>query len=100
MYFLETIPDECRKLRQLILFVNGLLNLIRIAVPILLVIIGSFDLGKAVVAGDEKEIKTTQGLLVKRLISAAAVFFVVTLVRVIMGIVDPNWVDCLNYYQK
>ena len=67
MYFLETIPDECRKLRQLILFVNGLLNLIRIAVPILLVIIGSFDLGKAVVAGDEKEIKTTQGLLVKDL---------------------------------
>ena len=97
MYFLEQI-NECKteELKQLYTFVNGLLNLIKIAVPILLVVMGSLDLGKAVMAGADKEIKEAQGLLVKRLISAVFVFFIGTLVAVIMGLVVPGWKSCIG----
>ena len=51
------------------------------------------DLGKAVVAGKDDEIKKNQQLLVKRAISAVAVFFVVTLVTLVFGIFASSGVD-------
>jgi len=95
MYFLsnEACPAELAKLFE---FVNSLLNLIKIAIPILLLIVGSIDLGKAVVAGEEKEIKAAQGMLVKRTMAAVAVFFVGTIVALAMSLVNEDWEDCLN----
>ena len=37
--------------------VGIIINVVWIGVPILLIVLGSIDLGKAVMAGDEKEIK-------------------------------------------
>ena len=45
------------------------------------------DLGKAVVASKEDEIKKGQQLFIKRLISAALVFFVIFIVKVLINLV-------------
>ncbi len=84
---------------------NGIIPLIQIGIPIILIVLGMFDLGKAVVASKEDEIKAAQKLLIKRVIYAVLIFFVVFLVQAIFNVVvssktgvegTGNWVDCWN----
>lgn len=80
--------DNCGGLKPLVKLVkHGLMPIVQIVIPIILIVYGVIDLGKAVIASDEKEIKTAQNRLIKRCIYAGLIFFVVTLVSVIMDIV-------------
>ena len=72
---------------------NGVFPLVQLGIPIILIILGTVDLGKAVIASDEKEVKAAQSRLIKRFIYAALVFFVVTLVSVLMNIVSKGGSD-------
>ncbi len=77
---------ECGGLEPIVQFIkHGVFPVIQIGIPILLILMGSIDLGKAVISNDDKEIKGATGKLVKRALMAVAVFFVVTLVRVVFG---------------
>lgn len=62
-------------------------TLIQIFVPILLIIWGMLDLGKAVMAQKDDEIKKGQQTFVKRIVAAAVVFFVVVIVRLVVSLV-------------
>ena len=81
--------------------VREIINLIKIGIPIILVIFGMLDLGKAVMAGKEDEMKKFQGALIKRVIYAVVVFLVVTIVQLVMTIVAgvDNGVDEDAWYQ-
>ena len=70
--------------------VSTAVDLIKIVVPILLVVFGMLDLGKAVMAQKEDEIKKGQQTFVKRLIAAVIVFLVVFLVELALGLVAPR----------
>ena len=83
--------------------VKSVLTIIQIAVPILLIIMGSMDLMQAVMAGKEDEIKNAQGTFVKRAIAAVIVFFIPLIVSLVMGLItidttangDPvSYKDC------
>ena len=67
--------------------VSTAINVIKIVVPILLVIFGMLDLMKGVTASKEDEIKKGQQIFIKRLISGALVFFVFTIVQLIVSFV-------------
>lgn len=97
------IDDGCRGLLPIVRVIRrGLYPIVQILIPIVLIIYGIIDLGKAVIASDEKEIKAAQSRLIKRCIYAALIFFVVTLVTLIMDIVadgqtgsdTKGWNDC------
>jgi len=76
-------------------FIKSALTLVQIFIPIALIVWGTIDLGKAVIASDEKAIKSNQQILVKRAISALLVFLVATIVSVLMGFVgNDDWQDC------
>lgn len=62
-------------------------TVIQIAVPVVLVIMGSLDLFKGIIAQKEDEIKKGQQMFVKRLIAAALVFFVFVIVKVVVSLV-------------
>lgn len=62
-------------------------NLIKIAVPILLIIFGMLDLAKAVVTNDDKEMKGAQTKLMKRAIYAVLVFLIISIVQLIFSAV-------------
>lgn len=101
MYFLEVIePGTCpADLKPVFTFIINILNLIKIVIPILLIVFGSIDLGKAVVAGEDKEVAKAQNMLVKRVITAAAIFFIVPLISLVMSLVTPTgskWNNCLD----
>ena len=103
------ILDACEGLGPVVAVVKGDFNIIKIGVPILLIIMGAIDLGKAVMASDDKEIKAATSKLIKRCIAAVAVFFAVTIVDVVMGLVakgetdsdganSSSWSACWNQY--
>ncbi len=71
----------------------GLFPIIQIGIPILLIVMGSIDLGKAVMSSDDKEIKGATGKLIKRAIAAVAVFFVTTIVSLLMGLFTTSGAD-------
>lgn len=81
----------------------GLLRLvykaIQIGVPIILIIVGMFDMGKAITQQKEDEIKKAQSLLVKKAIAAALVFLMFSLVSLVVSIVNidsDSW-NCVEY---
>lgn len=70
-------------------------RILQIAIPIALIIWGTIDLGKAVIAGKEDDIKKAQGPFVKRIVAAVIVFIVPWLVNFAMGLVSNNeWYEC------
>ncbi|MFA7689435.1 MAG: hypothetical protein WCX96_05050 [Bacilli bacterium] len=72
------------EIRGLISTVWSVITIIQFGIPIILIILGMLDLGKAVAAGEEKEIKDSQKLLMKRALSAVAVFFIIAIVSLIL----------------
>ena len=82
---------------------SAVLTVLQIVVPILLIIMGTIDMVKAVMAGKDDEIKKAQGTLIKRVIAAAIVFFIPLLVQLVLGIIpigDSNagvqFKDCIT----
>lgn len=69
-------------------FVGYVLYVFKIVIPLLLIIFGMLDLGKAVVASDDKEIKNATTKLAKRAVAAVVIFFLPMLIGVILGLVS------------
>lgn len=83
-------------------------TIIKIAVPVILIIMGMLDLGKAVMAQKDDEIKKAQSTFIKRIIAAVLVFFVVSIVTLVFSILanadDDKTIDndtitgCINLF--
>ena len=80
--------------------VHTIIVVIKIAVPVLLVIFGMLDLFKGITANKEDEIKKGQNIFVKRLISAAIIFFVISIVQLLVSFVasDEGIMTCANCF--
>lgn len=63
--------------------VGTIITIIQYAIPVIIVLLGTIDLGKAVMAGKDDEIKSAQKMLIKRLIYGIVIFFVVVVVKAI-----------------
>lgn len=92
---IEAFPGDIAHL------IATIINIIKIVVPILLIIWGMLDLGKSVIAQKEEEIKKGQKLFLKRLLTAAIVYFIIVIVDLVVGIIGGNgegkelW-DCID----
>ena len=89
--------DYCQELGTIITLLKNIVKLLQFLIPIGLILFGMLDLGKAVIAGKEDEMKKAQGTLIKRVIYAVAIFLVVTIVSFVMGMVgSKDWKECWN----
>lgn len=97
--------DNCRGFGFIIRIIkNGLFPILQIGIPIILIILGTLDLGKAVISSDDKSVKEAQSKLIKRCIYAILVFFIVTLVNLLFSMVGTiagddapglqSWSEC------
>ncbi|MFA5602901.1 MAG: hypothetical protein WDA21_04170 [Bacilli bacterium] len=84
------------EIRGLVTTIWSVITIIQYAIPIILIILGMLDLGKAVAAGEEKEIKESQKLLMKRALSAVAVFFVIAIVQLVLRLIPSSSGSGLN----
>ncbi len=107
----NALDDDCGGLRPIVAIIkHGVFPIVQIGIPILLIVFGTIDLGKAVISSDDKEVKQAQSRLIKRCIYAVAIFFITTLVSIIMSLVskgvdvsndqdstnDTGWANCWN----
>ena len=60
-------------------------TVIKIVIPLILIVLGMVDLGKAVVSSDDKQISKSVSTLIKRFIAAVIVFFVPTIVSALFN---------------
>lgn len=89
----DSIPEEITSI------LSSVVTLIQIGIPIILVIMGMIDLGKAVTSQKEDEVKKAQSMLIKRLIYGVLIFLVVAIVKFVLGIVGDSAgeaISCLS----
>ena len=100
--------DACGDLGSIIRVLKAVFVLLQWAIPIILVLFGAVDLGKAVIASKEDEMKKAQGTLIKRIVYALVIFFLFTIVSLVINLVGANkdannnstlitgynWADC------
>lgn len=65
-----------------------ILDLIRLAVPILLIILGAVDFGTVVISQEQDAMKKAIGKFIKRAIAAVAIFFVPLIVELLLKYID------------
>jgi len=75
-------PDSIRYL------LNEVLMYPKIIVPILVIVLGMVDFGKAVMASKEDEMKKAQTTFIKRVLISVVIFLVPTIVDIIMYLAD------------
>lgn len=90
-----TDTDGGKSILTIIGIAKAVVRVLQIAVPIALIIWGTIDIGKAVIAGDEKKIKEAQKPFVKRVIAAIIVFCIPFIVELVLGYVsNGQWKSC------
>ena len=86
MIFLDN-TGTCNGLGPIVkLLKNGVIPMIQAAIIVILIVLLIIDLGKAVMAGKEDEIKSAQNLAIKRVVYALVVFLVPWIVNVAIGL--------------
>lgn len=85
---LADLNDVCGGLGPIVSIIKKVVSIFHIVIPIILIAYGTLDLGKAVMASDDKQVKEAQGKLIKRCVYAVVIFLIPYLVSLIMGLVD------------
>ena len=83
---------------------DGVFPIMQIVIPIILVVLSTLDLGRAVISSDDKENKKNLKRIVRRLVYAILIFFFITVVNLIftmVGSITENenlikWSQCWN----
>lgn len=100
MFVLADTDVDCESgstLVNVIAIVRLVMNIICIAVPIIMILMGTIDLFKAVTAGKDDDIKKKQKALITRIIAGVLVFLVPTIVSVLMNLIGVSkWRTCWN----
>ena len=104
MLILAEVASFCTETKDIWKFLGEIIFILKILIPVILVVLGIIGLGKAVVADDDKEIKTQVNKLIKKFIAAVLIFFLPSIVKACFGLVDQfngevevGYVNCVNY---
>ena len=83
-------------------FAGYAVMVLKIVIPAILIILGIVALGKAVIAADDKEIKTAVNSLIKKFIAAVIIFFIPSIISGLFsvvagfGSVKPDYDVCVK----
>lgn len=102
MLFMADTTPFCTGTANIWKLVGQVLFIFKIVIPLLLIIFGMIDLGKAVVGSKDDDVKKAISHLAFRAVAAVVIFFIPTLVGFIFTIVDgfdaakkqENWSIC------
>ncbi len=71
-------------------YIGIILDIILIAIPIILIVMGCIDFIKAIIAGKDDKIKKSQSTFVKRIIAAVLVFCVPTIIGLLLSLLNQG----------
>jgi len=109
-----SVLDFCTEpsVLKVLLFIKTILKYVFVIVPIGVMLMTSFDLFKNVIAPKEDDMKKNVSIVIKRFIYCIVIFFVPTIVNLVLNIVNDtletsySYLDCLEntknieYYEK
>ncbi len=99
----EDLHISCKNgdVAKAISFTKNIYNIMRVAVPVILVIMGSLDFAKATIASNTDEMEKNKKRFINRLIIAAAIFLLLSLFQLITNILvssgvagSDSWLTC------
>ena len=93
MYILESSACTSASVLATILFIKKLMSVLCIVVPVILILMLTIDMAKAVIASDDNKMKSAQKLAVKRVVYAVIVFFVPLIVKTFFSFVEGGDVE-------
>ena len=100
MFILETSMCENASFLGTVLFIKNLIFIISIIIPIFLVVLLTLDLAKAVVSGDETQMKAAQNLAFKRILYALIIIVVPIIINAVFTTLGASGVDALDCYNN
>lgn len=81
--------------------IGNILAIFKIVIPILVIIFGAIDFGKAVIASKDDEIKKAAKSLLMRVVAGIVIFFIPTIVAACFKLADgfsaTDYGVCANY---
>ena len=104
MDLLMTIASLCGEARSPLRFAGILITAFKVLIPLIIIILGIFDLGRAAIGTKPEEIKKAAVGLIWRLVGGIVIFFLPSLVITFMNLVgdfkneskhpDIEWTIC------
>lgn len=104
----------CCNLQPFLKAIDVIVTILKIALPIILIVLGTVDMFKAITANDEKVVAEARRSLIKRVIYAVLIFLVPYFVELILEFTERNflqennsglenptsWISCWNGTMK
>lgn len=85
LIMLGAFNDFCTKMSGMLKIVGWVVTVFKFVIPLIIVIYGMIDLGKAVVASKDDEIKKAAKQIGIRLAAGILIFFIPSLVMLVFG---------------
>lgn len=82
------VSGFCTEAADVLGFIGWILTVFKIAIPLLIIGYGMFDLGKAVVGSKDDDIKVASKRLMYRAIAGVLIFFVPSVVMWLFGTIN------------
>ena len=98
--------EFCYQTAQIWQLVGKAIYILKILIPIILIVLGMIDFGKAVISSDEKALKNTTKKLIKKIIAGICIFFIPLLIQFVFSMISlvsdemkkdyTKCIDCLT----
>lgn len=79
--------EFCYQTAQIWQLVGKAIYILKILIPIILIVLGMIDFGKAVISSDEKAVSKAAKSLLNRVIAGVCIFFVPTIIGIAFNMV-------------
>ena len=90
----------CYKSATVWQFVGNVITVLKILIPIILIVIGTIEFGKAAISSDEKAMKTSGMKLLKKALIGVAIFFIPTIIRIAFYMVGSFSDEMRNEFEN
>lgn len=89
----------CTKTAVVFQFIGYVVLVLKIVIPSILIVLGVISLGKAIIAADDKEIKSAANTFIKKFIVAVFIFFIPAIISALFSFVGGFANDNQNDYE-
>ncbi len=91
--------EFCENMKDLLRVIGWVLVIFKFAVPLLIIALGAFDFGKAVVAEKEDEIKKQTKRLIYRVVAGILIFLLPNIILFIFKVAVPDYANDKSQFQ-
>ena len=82
------IGQFCSKTSEILQFIGYIVTVIKIAIPVVIVMFGVIDFGKAVIAAKDDKMKESAKTVGRRLLAGVIIFFIPSIILWVFGAVS------------